>query len=271
MQCLIINLDRSIDRMRHIEDQFKDFKGKLTRVEGCDAAKYKSTELLALKDLSISYRDMIPAEIACFLSHRKCWEIAANSSDEFTAVFEDDVFLSKNALALLEDVSWVPSDASCVKLETLNQKVTVTRRKKTTLYGHNIHRLLSAHYGAGGYIISRDFAAEAFTKSAMVPCISDEFLFGVEFLSRNRKHIYQVSPALCIQSRLLSDQNVFETLIDDYTEWNSRTFDVKKIKRTLPQKIYREARRLKNNILNFHKTAYRSVTQKELFIEFHNS
>ena len=267
MQCLVINLDRSIDRMKHIEEQFNGFKGTLTRVEGCDAAAYKADELFSFVDDGNSYRDMIPAEIACFLSHRKCWNIAANSENEFTAIFEDDIFLSSNAIALLENVSWLPADAGCVKLETLHQKVTVSRRKKILPYGYKMHKLLSAHYGAGGYIISKKFAAEAFEKSMLVPCISDEYLFGVEFLSQNRNHIYQVSPAVCIQARLLSDKNNFETLIADYTEWNN-SLKTSKIKKTIPQKIYREAVRFKDNVVNIHSIVNNFATQKKIVIDF---
>lgn len=268
MQCLVINLDRSLDRMRHMNDQFAGLGRKFKRVVGCDAKAVDEADLFPLKCQDNSYRDMTAGEIACFLSHRKCWEIAANSDDEYTAIFEDDVYLSKNAEVFLNDENWIIHGAKCIKIETLNHSVVQSRKKHQLQKGYTLHQLVSVHYGSAGYIISKEYAKELINKSMPIPCITDEFLFGRAYMAKKEKNIYQMAPAICIQSRILNEDNSeFETLIMDYTDWDNSQKPIK-IKKTILEKLNREIIRFCKNIPKLHRILYDAVFYKKETINF---
>ena len=59
--------------------------------------------LMSVADRDVVYRPkrydppypfaLLPGEVGCFLSHRKCWELIANSKDDYGLIFDDDVVL----------------------------------------------------------------------------------------------------------------------------------------------------------------------------------
>lgn len=120
MKCLVINLDRSGDRLAHITSEFAKIDVPFERVPAIDVhAVIRASKLTN-------------AETACFLSHRRCWQIIADGADQFGAIFEDDVVFSDEAGSLLADISWVPRDADIVKLETFFVAVRLGRQQNLT-------------------------------------------------------------------------------------------------------------------------------------------
>lgn len=264
MQCLVINLDRSIERMVHIEKQFGDCGVQFQRMPGCDAKTMNSDSLLALQSKNSTYRKMSASEIGCMLSHRICWEIAANSTEEYTAVFEDDIYLSSSAGTFLNNASWIPHGAKCVRLETGYQPATISRSKTQLSNDYTLNKLLSVQYGAAGYIISKKFASDLIKKSDPIPCIADEFIFGKKYMAKNEISIYQISPAICIQSRLITGTyEKFDTLID----WGGEKSPVK-IKLSVGNKVKREILRFFRKLPNLPYAIYTFVVSKKETIAF---
>ena len=118
MKCLVINLDRSVDRLAGVTAEFSRIGVAFERVAGVDATTGVPFAAPPLTD----------AEICCFLSHRRCWRIIADGPDRYGVVFEDDVVFSHDAGAVLADDNWVPRDADVVKLETFFGGVRIGNR-----------------------------------------------------------------------------------------------------------------------------------------------
>jgi len=92
--CLIIHLERSLERKPQVRKLKKDLPYRTKVVEAVDGSKPDN-------DFSKSYtprllRPRYPfslhsAEIACFQSHRKCWQEILDSGLEAALIIEDDV------------------------------------------------------------------------------------------------------------------------------------------------------------------------------------
>ncbi|TPM24261.1 glycosyltransferase family 25 protein [Mesorhizobium sp. B2-3-5] len=101
------DLDRSVDRLTGVTAEFSRIGIQFERVAGVDAAT--GAPFIA--------PPLTEAEVCCFLSHRRCWQIIVDGPDQYGAVFEDDVVFSHDAGSLLADDIWIPRGADVVKLE----------------------------------------------------------------------------------------------------------------------------------------------------------
>ena len=109
--CLIIHLERSLERKPQVSKLKKDLAFRTKVIEAIDGSK-------ADNDFSKSYtprllRPYYPfnlrsAEVACFQSHRKCWQEILDQGLEAALIVEDDVdiideeFMSAVKLAMKE-------------------------------------------------------------------------------------------------------------------------------------------------------------------------
>ena len=92
--CLIIHLDRSLERKPQVRKLKKDLPYRTKIVEAVDGSKPNN-------DFSNSYIPRIlrphypfslrSAEIACFQSHRKCWQEILDRGLKAALIIEDDV------------------------------------------------------------------------------------------------------------------------------------------------------------------------------------
>jgi glycosyl transferase family 25 len=92
--CLIIHLERSLERKSQVRKLKKDLGYRTKIVEAVDGSKHDN-------DFSKSYTSKLfrphypfslrSAEVACFQSHRKCWQEILDRSLEAALIIEDDV------------------------------------------------------------------------------------------------------------------------------------------------------------------------------------
>jgi glycosyl transferase, family 25 len=193
---------------------------------------------------------MKPTEIACFLSHKKCWEIALE--EPYTAIFEDDVYLSQAARELLAGETSLPSNIGLLKLETFARPVRISRGPVHRFGGFGLHQLHGSHFGAAGYVVSRKTAA-ALLKLSEAPDLepTDTFLFG-QFGPVLQKHkVHQLVPAVCLQSHLMSHDGFFFTTIE-YEEPIRKKLGVR-------AKILREAFRAYRGVIDALRTRERTT------------
>lgn len=204
MKSYVINLNRSSDRLSFMSAQFAAYELPFERVEAVDGRLFSNDELATYSQMSQNWPDPLgAAEIGCFLSHRKCLEKAANSDEAFTAIFEDDVTLSKGAALLLSSDKWIPSDADIVKIEASGHEVLISR-PVVIEDQYAVTRLRSRHLLTGGYVVSRSGAQRLLKLMNKVPAPIDHFLFDPEDGPFNEFDMYQVTPAICWQSGLES-------------------------------------------------------------------
>lgn len=205
MKCLVINLDRSTDRLAHITSEFAKIGVAFERVSAVDASA--GSPIPASPHLT-------KGEIACSLSHRKCWQIIADGADQYGAVFEDDAVFSGDARSFLSDYSWVPVDADIVKLETLFEKTRIGSHQIEIGNGYAVARLFGSHSGTAGYIISKSAARKLLHSTRRrITGTADHFLFDATSLTCILSRNYQLTPAVCAQVQFFQQQNELPTLI----------------------------------------------------------
>lgn len=198
---LFINLDRSVARRVHME--------KNATAAGVDVARLPAVDGLALSDADFdrvhppqpSLRRMTTSEVACFLSHRKAWELICQQDADYGAVFEDDIDFGTNLQALLSSTSWIRPEMDLIKLDKATRKHVEFGEKIVVEPGLEVKRMLSLHVGCGGYIISKRFAQKLLVKSTTFHVPIDHFLFNPEEEIFGQASIWQAMPAVCLHQQ----------------------------------------------------------------------
>lgn len=203
MRCLVINLDRSSDRLAHVTAEFSRAGVPFERIQAVDSAMACTVE----------FAPLTAAEIACFLSHRKCWQIVAGGSEPYAAIFEDDIVFGEKASGLLLNEDWIPGDADVIKLETFLSPVKIARNHTPVRGGYSLARLIGTHVGSAGYIVSKNAAARLLSGTTRLKGAVDIALFSPVLMTCARNTNYQLVPALCIQSQLLPDGNALPSAV----------------------------------------------------------
>ena len=241
MRCLVINLDRSPERLTHIGSQFSILGLNFDRVAAVDGRELDDA-VLTMQPASKQWKRMNKAEIACFMSHRKCWAIIAEGSDAYGAVIEDDVFFSPGAAHALSSAAWIPAEVGLLKIETFRQKVFLSRARVLADAGRSIHGLRGCHVGTGGYVISQGYAKRLLELSQdAFPCPVDHFMFDDEVPRPDDCRIHQLYPAVCIQGVLLDSADpAHGSTIRKAVDATVRV----KPKLKVHQKLWRECKRL---------------------------
>lgn len=202
MQCFLINLDRSADRLRQMEAEFAAIGMPFERVAATDATTISERHIF-LQSPGKVRRDLTPGEVACFESHKVCWQRITAEGLPWAAVFEDDVHFSPAAAGMLGTEDWIPADADIVKLETLFQPTLFTLQGPPVSGQVRLARLHHRHLGSAGYAISGRYAAELLGMARHITSPVDNFLFGFEQERLATRTIYQAVPGVCVQDRFL--------------------------------------------------------------------
>ena len=95
MKLMVINLARATQRLASVQELFAGTGLDFIRVEAVDASRLSRADLAAacppVRVYLANARRVRPGEIACALSHKKCWQEAFADGTSLAAVFEDDV------------------------------------------------------------------------------------------------------------------------------------------------------------------------------------
>lgn len=153
-----INLASRRDRRDFMEAQLQSLGLKGTRIEAVtpadispeDADRYCNGE-------KPTY--LRKNELACTMSHERCWQTMLDMGAEHALVFEDDVKMSARLPAFLAEINSI--DAELIRIDALGSTIRVYPVHQTLSCGIDLRRFRSTTIGAAGYIISRS-AAEKF-------------------------------------------------------------------------------------------------------------
>ena len=149
MNALVINLNRSKDRMDFMSQQLNRISINYERVEAVDA-----------NDLDFDFyqkhaygwnRVLRYSEIACFFSHKKAWEIVVTKNEPFM-IFEDDVVLSKTLTSLVEKIE-DNKKYNFINLETSSRKKLIHKKEECITDTFSIKKVLHNKTGAAAYIL----------------------------------------------------------------------------------------------------------------------
>lgn len=205
MLTLVINLDRSADRLTYMQELLKTHKIHFQRINAVDGKK--------LDPSIVKESTLTPSELGCFKSHVLAWEELLKTDNEYALVLEDDILLSKHTLSFLKNTDLLKLDFDIIKLDTNLTKIFIHKSCELQAKPIALHKLLTIHYGAGGYIIRRNYAEKVVKLCAHPNTPVDVFLFGQENLANNK--ILQAKPALIMQPIILDNATHFESTIRD--------------------------------------------------------
>ncbi len=209
LKAYLINLDRSADRLAHMQAAFASAGITFQRVAAIDGAALETDALNAFCQEAPRHVDWLPGEIGCFLSHLEAWRSIADSSDAFGAIFEDDIHVSQELGQLLASPDWIPLGADIVRLEAYRPMRLSDGRAIPGLTDRKVYRALSGTSGAAAYILAKHAAARLCDAAPELRMPADLFLFKPK-VSPMAKQLscYQVVPALCVQEGVVPGDTV---------------------------------------------------------------
>lgn len=260
MKLLVINLDRSPDRLAHMTAEFARLGIAFERVVAVDGSNRPELEQQPQHPM-YGARQLSSSEIACLHSHRACWSIIVQDDAPYGAVFEDDVVFSANAGRVLAGSGWIPPDADIVKLETFFSKTMIHRTRIFAGHGFSVFRLCRFHPGTGGYIISRQAARDLLEATERVNLTADDLVFNPAFSNLPSKTIYQLVPALCAQGQFLGPMAaVLPSLLDQERDikWVTSGLSTKR-RRPAAERLRTEAGRIIGRVVDFCKFRRRTI------------
>lgn len=201
MRTFVINLDRCVERMPRIREQFERQGIAFERFPAVDGRRLPMTDDRPV--ILYANRRITNSERGCLLSHKAIWGLVANGPDPFAAIFEDDIHISGRLGAFLREVErfdGLEDFADLIKFETTGDLVTLSPRPTSGLPGFPLHDLLSTHYGTAGYLISRRGAKILSAAAESKVMLADHIFIAEEFRSLGLK-VLQAVPGLVMQDQ----------------------------------------------------------------------
>ena len=219
MKLYLINLDRSADRLAWFRKQIEGMYIDLVRVPAVDARELPDAELERHRGLSSGRNSLSAGEIGCFLSHRKVWEMVVAENAPWAFIAEDDIHFSSDAGNFLRSHEWIPAGTDIVKGEATLKRVEMGHVVEATPFGHELRRLISYHFCAGGYFVTPRTARRLLAASERNCEPVDEIIFSPKYGILGELHALQLVPAICMQHNLVfgssADEQMASTLETD--------------------------------------------------------
>ncbi|WP_297323438.1 glycosyltransferase family 25 protein [uncultured Bartonella sp.] len=235
MKRYVINLDRSNERLDHMKSVFNTVGLDFIRVSAVDGRALPEEKFEQLTRIRNWPKKLTKAEVGCFLSHLECLRLISEGDDPYGAVFEDDIKLSSHANLFLKNWQWIPDGCDLLKLDTA-QTVCVLGKFNTDLpEGYRLARLVTKHYCAGGYIVSKSCAKRLYEENRLVTAPIDEIYYNPECGVMQTLNVEQLFPAIAMQVGLTS------TIRSD--DGNKKNY--KRSSKSIFQKMQREFNRFK--------------------------
>ncbi|SDE38748.1 glycosyltransferase family 25 protein [Limimaricola pyoseonensis] len=221
----VISLLRRPDRRQVMQAKLESAGIAWEWFDAVDAASAEPAQLSRhFPRMSRSY-PCAPAEMACAISHRLCWEEFLSGSGQALCVLEDDVEFEPELAGLLADDGWVTPAAGLVKLDR-----NAPRAKKMLvsdsalpqpLPGRRLVRLWSRALGGGGYVAHRDTVARMAANFDGFAAPIDHHLFNPAFAPHFRAPgVHRLTPAVIFHHHAGSDIEPSRQSQREATDWN---------------------------------------------------
>ena len=180
MKTYLINLDKSIDRLKIMKRRTEDIGISFERVVGINGADLCNSSVIMNAPNEMFPHFLAPGEIGCFLSHRKCWENLVHSDADWALILEDDCIFHPMAAQYLTSANWIPESCQLIQFVYRHGIKTYSDKQIQLSDGNFLLRsVASAPVGAYAYFISKDAARIALEKSQTISEPVDNFLFGM--------------------------------------------------------------------------------------------
>lgn len=204
---LVINLDKSVDRLTQVSNQLAKLNIPFERIRAINGKELnesiKKSIIYPIDHFETKVRftrALTDGEIGCFLSHRKCWERLLESNEDWALVMEDDITISHLAYKYLLNSSWIPNDVQICQISCLEPlqkgRIGIERPIDSTL--SIVTPKSPTSLGTQAYLISRSFALRALELSIKLPAPVDNFMFSPWFDLYHEFTLWKTSPTLVI-------------------------------------------------------------------------
>lgn len=192
ISALVINLPQSVERWAFQKNQLGKLGIPLRRLNAVAIADVASEHYEALANGW--ERKLRPAEVACFLSHRRAWQ-AVIDADAPLLILEDDALLSQHTPELLAALAGDPQQADLLTLETRSRKKLLDKQACPAGRHFHLRRLYQDRTGAAAYLLYPSGAHKLLAKAqTRAPALADAFISSCYPLNA-----CQVVPAAAIQ------------------------------------------------------------------------
>jgi glycosyl transferase family 25 len=168
MRHLLINLDRSLDRLNAMHRKFSSVGVVYERLPATDGQLLTQDQKNALdheRRKGVSVYPLSDNEIGCYFSHIRAMESLMQSSDKMIAVFEDDLDLSPDLGSVLKSIEENISDFDFIFLHRKFKRGEFFVPFRNLTPDYKLGRVGYAQMGALAYVVSRK-GAEKFLKFA---------------------------------------------------------------------------------------------------------
>ena len=137
-------------------------------------------------------RPLRKTELACFMSHKRAWNLAALSNTH-SLILEDDALLSSSCKEIVNDViEYTDFDFICLETRFRRKKLIGPIQKSVK---SSFARLYQDRAGAAAYLLSPRGAQKLCERSSHIkPGLADAYISSAYELKS-----YQIIPALAIQ------------------------------------------------------------------------
>ena len=245
MKNIVISLKTATARREHICNEFEkqnidfNFFDALTP----DLAKPLAEKI----QLNIAEGALTQGELACFMSHLAVWKKIIDENISYAAIFEDDIYLGNNAEYFLSNNKWLNPEWGIIKLEAFSKKVYLSNNRISIGCERALCMLKGRHLGGAGYILTQNSAQYLYNLVCNISICEplDHILFDPVYHTQYK--IYQMNPAICIQSYLYDDKKYFFSSLENQRK--KRRYDESKNRKIL-EKIFRELKRIFINFKN---------------------
>lgn len=115
---LLINLDRSTDRLARSRALLQQHNIEFNRISAVDGRELPANQLSALlaPDYSAYYKVLTASEVGCYLSHKKCWQYILDHQLDYAVILEDDFSVNADVSKLNDYLSAIEVPWDYIKL-----------------------------------------------------------------------------------------------------------------------------------------------------------
>lgn len=255
MNNYVISLSSADIRRKHIRQEFSEQDISFKFFDAVEPSK--NIEVSQSLSVQINNTELTAGEISCLLSHVSLWKKAIDENLDYIAIFEDDIYLGDRANEFLKNTNWLKNCENIIKLEAFAKKAEFSFKAHSRYKNaRKLYRLNSIHLGCAGYILSNK-ACKSLLKATQnyEKMIAVDHIIFEEYIDNGEYSVYQLNPALCIQSDILkSECMIFESGLEKERRkrFNIKHVEIKK-KITFKGKITREFFRVVNQFFQMVK------------------
>lgn len=217
MQVIVINLPDAVERRTFQEQQLQKLSLNYTilvatSVDDIDEKTYK-------QHYNDWLRSLKKTEVACYYSHKKCWDKVI-SSNQPALILEDDAYLSDNINVLLNNIK-TNQDIDYIDLEVTNRKKNISHQASLSYSEHKLSKIYLNSYGAAGYVLFPS-GAKKLIKHEQINGIA---LADAHIASCHNLNAFQAEPACVVQFNLC---HLFNINVPEYIDALSSSISIEK-------------------------------------------